>query len=75
MVETLQLFPLCLWTMLQRVKVGHICTLSNGHFYSKGPPDIFSTLFVYFTLEGTLFNILVTEDETIKKYLLWEQIC
>ena len=20
------------------------CTLSNGHFYSKGPPDIFSTL-------------------------------
>jgi hypothetical protein len=24
MVETLQLFPLCLWTMLQRVKVGHI---------------------------------------------------
>ena len=28
-VETLRLFPLCLWTMLQRVKVGHICTLSN----------------------------------------------
>ena len=24
MVETLQLFPLCLWTMLQHVKVGHI---------------------------------------------------
>ena len=24
MVKTLQLFPLCLWTMLQHVKVGHI---------------------------------------------------
>ena len=44
-VETLRLFPLCLWTMLQRVKVGHICTLSNGYFYSKVTPDIFSTLF------------------------------
>ena len=45
-VETLQLFTLCLWTMLQHVKVGHIALsqmiififgLKRGHLIYLGP--------------------------------------
>ena len=49
MVKTLQLFTLCLWTMLQHVKVGHIALsqmvififgLKRGHLIYLGPQHV-----------------------------------
>ena len=57
-VETLQLFTLCLWTMLQHVKVGHIALsqmiififgLKRGHLIYLGPAhECCPALFVVF---------------------------
>ena len=51
-VETLQLFTLCLWTMLQHVKVGHIALsqmvififgLKTPHLIYLGPTGVRTT--------------------------------
>ena len=62
-VETLQLFTLCLWTMLQHVKVGHIALsqmvisifgLKRGHLIYLGPSWVYifisNYLYMYWVL-------------------------
>ena len=47
MVETLQLFPLCLWTMLQHVKVGHIALSQMVIFTQRVHLIYLAPIYVY----------------------------
>ena len=73
-VETLQLFPLCLWTMLQHVKVGHIALsqmvififgLKTPHLIYLGPT---CTVHVRLTVQ---VHVSIVRFESGKKATFW----